>query len=99
MTSTDEKARRKALARGAAERGRAEAVAAMPIALSHLHALFDHLDAALEHGCDHSLRLTRAFLLARGLPEAGTVPWLLGQGGGCDCEVLANVEEAWGGQA
>jgi hypothetical protein len=27
---------------------------------------------------------------------ATVIPWLREQGGYCDCEVLANVEERWG---
>jgi hypothetical protein len=27
------------------------------------------------------------------------VPWLIAQGGGCDCEVLANLEDRWGARA
>ena len=68
----------------------------MPISKASLAGLFDHLDQELAAGCDHSLRFTRAYLLAHGLPEDDILPWLLEYGGGCDCEVLGNVEEAWG---
>lgn len=68
----------------------------MPIAESDLSALFEHLDQALAAGCDHSLRFTRGFLLGRHLPEAEVIDWLCSRGGYCDCEVLANVEDAQG---
>ena len=68
----------------------------MPISRGALAGLFAHLDQELAAGCDHSLRFTRGYLLAHGLPEEVVLAWLLKYGGGCDCEVLANVEEAWG---
>jgi hypothetical protein len=30
------------------------------------------------------------------MPVAMVIHWLRDQGGYCDCEVLANVEERWG---
>jgi len=95
MTSKTERERRKAIVHAIVQRQRAEAIAAMPISQGQLFQLFDYLDSALENGCDHSLRLTRQFLQANGLPEAAIIPWLGNYGGHCDCEVLANVEEAW----
>ena len=43
--------------------------------------LFDYVDEKLEanDGCDHSLTFTK--------------DWIVNEGGGCDCEVLYNVEE------
>lgn len=95
MTSQQERDRRKALVREIARRKRQEEEARMPITKPDLAALFDHLDEALAEGCDHSLRLTRAFLASRSLSEEAIVPWLGEYGGYCDCEVLANVEDAW----
>jgi hypothetical protein len=96
MPSKIEQDRRKAMAREAAQRQRATAIAAMPISQDQLAQLFDHLDGALSVGCDHSLKLTRQFLQAHDLPEATIIPWLGEYGGFCDCEVLANVEQDWG---
>jgi hypothetical protein len=96
MPSKSEKERRKAIVQGIAQQKRSEAIAAMPLSQSELADLFDYLDEALTAGCDHSLRFTRQFLQARNLPETTIVPWLDQYGGHCDCEVLANVEEAWG---
>ena len=61
MASQSERERRKILQRAAVDAQRREAEARMPIARSDLSALFDHLDSALERGCDHSLRHTREF--------------------------------------
>ena len=88
--------RRKAIVQDIAERHRHEALARMPISRGELLGLFDHRGAALAASCDHSLRHTRCSLQARALPEAEIIPWLLEYGGGCDCEVVANVEEGWG---
>ena len=91
-----QKDRRKALQREAKARERAAADAALPLPKPDLAALFDHLDERLEEdGCDDTLRLTQAFLAARGLGVVAVSKWLQAEGGGCDCEVLANVEDAW----
>ena len=56
--------------------------------------LFGHLDSELgNHPCDHTLRLTTAWLVANGHEPERVVPWLRENGGYCDCEVLANVED------
>jgi hypothetical protein len=60
-----------------------------------LAALFNHLDEARSAGCDHSRRFARQFLVARSLSASAIVPWLGEHRGYCDCEVLANVEDAW----
>ncbi len=68
----------------------------MPISKPDLKALFDWLDETAGERCDGTLRRTRDFLHERGLPETSVTEWLMDYGGGCDCEVLANVEETWG---
>ena len=57
--------------------------------------LFDYLDEHLEEqdGCNHSLSLTRAFLETKGVEVERILEWIVDNGGGCDCEVLYNVEE------
>lgn len=95
MPSRSEQARRKALLQGIAAQRQAQAVAALPLPLEALRALFDHLDDALGAGCDHSLRFTRRFLQQQALADEAVIPWLQAHGGYCDCEVLANVEDAW----
>ncbi len=97
MTSKAEKARRAALVKGAADAKYAAALAAMPLPLNDLRALFDHLDHTFQQdSCDHSVRLTECFLSERGLDVERVTAWLQQYGGFCDCEVLANVTEFWG---
>ena len=70
--------------------------AALPLPDDRMQALFDMLDSEfLTHGCDHTLRLTCGWLVAEGLPVEPVVEWLRANGGNCDCEALANAEEAW----
>lgn len=81
------------------ERERAAAEATLPLPKGDLAALFDHLDAQLAGAeCDDTLAMTTAFLTARGLDVTRIGTWLRESGGGCDCEVLANVEEQWEGR-
>ena len=93
MPSKAETRRRKALVNQVADRNRAEAAAKQPLSDAELDALFDHLDAALTQGCDHTLRFTREYLGGRSLAVERIVDWLHEHGGYCDCEVLANVDE------
>ena len=91
-----ERHQKKDLKRQFREHERAEAEARLPLAKRDLAALFNHLDEQVgEHGCDHTLRHTLAFLAARGLDGGAVLPWLRESGGSCDCEVLANVEDQW----
>ncbi len=61
-----------------------------------MQALFDMLDAELpQRGCDHTLRFVRAWLSRQGLNVASVEAWLHENGGHCDCEALANAEQAW----
>ncbi len=75
---------------------REAAKARLPLPDSEMQALFDMLDQRLpEAGCDHTRRLTDGWLRARDRPVEEVHPWLDGNGGFCDCEVLANAEQAW----
>jgi hypothetical protein len=63
-----------------------------------MEALFDMLDERLPlDGCDHTRRLTDAWLTERSHPVDRVHCWLDDNGGFCDCEVLANSEQAWRG--
>ena len=95
MPSKSEVERRKSIVQELAAQLRAKHEAKRVVSPETLVALFDHLDATLVEGCDHTLRLTRAFLESRALPAEVVVRWLGEYGGFCDCEVLGNVEEAW----
>ena len=44
-------------------------------------------------GCDHSLTFTREFLEKQKVDVESVLDWIVNEGGGCDCEVLYNVEE------
>jgi len=73
---------------------RRAALAALPLPVAELKAMFDMLDTELPRkGCNHSRRLTEAWLTSRGHDVQRVFAWLDTQGGYCDCEVLANVEE------
>ena len=91
-----DKQRRKELLREVKRNEMAAAFAALPIPNTEFQALFDMLDVKLPtDGCDHSRRLTIAHIRERSLPENAVLRWLDDNGGFCDCEVLANSEQAW----
>ncbi len=96
MPEKSERLRRKEILREVAAKKRAEAEKQLPMSLAQLKGLLDSLDKALAAGCDHSLQYTQAYLNSQSLATEMVVPWLQEQGGFCDCEVLANVEEEWG---
>jgi hypothetical protein len=95
MPSKVEKQRRKRLVKEEeARRGIVEPPP--PISGPELMRLFEYVDYMwAENGCDHTLRHTRQYIRQQGLPEEELVEWLTEHGGGCDCEVLANVAEPW----
>lgn len=67
--------------------------ARMPLEKEHLDGLIDWLDSAVQvSGCDHSLRLTKSWLVERGHPTTRTIGALMALGGFCDCEVAMNIE-------
>ncbi len=96
MASSEDRERRKRLARAVAEKARAEAEERMPISRDDLDDLFNYLDEELpKSGCNHTLELTKVFLTLRSVDAESVDLWLGEYGGFCDCEVLANVEDAW----
>ena len=96
MPSKEEKRRRAQLVEAMVQKDTEEAIERMPISFSDLAALFDYLDEQLgEQECDHTPKITKAFLENRKLDAKLIIPWLEEYGGYCDCEVLANVEESW----
>lgn len=83
------------------KRGRAEARAReslewdehMVLEPDQLRALLGFLDQQLEStGCEHSLRLTEVWAGQNGVELVALRASLAHFGGGCDCEVLANVD-------
>ncbi|WP_169683311.1 DUF2695 domain-containing protein [Marinigracilibium pacificum] len=58
--------------------------------------LFNFLDSTLEiRPCQHDFRLTSEFLSKKGIRLEEHIDFLIDHGGGCDCEVLMNVEDAF----
>ncbi len=65
----------------------------MPIDKAQLESLIEWLDGEVyEKGCNHELTLTKQWLQTNSCPVHPTLMALLAQGGGCDCEVVLNVE-------
>lgn len=56
--------------------------------------MFDTIDVeSPQERCDHTRRLTESWLRSRDHDVASVFAWLDTQGGVCDCEILANIEE------
>ena len=69
-------------------------LASLPMPEECFRELFDHLDERLgEVDCRHDLRLTESFLADQDCDPEAVIDWLVENGGSCDCEVLANIEE------
>ncbi|MDR0480712.1 MAG: DUF2695 domain-containing protein [Gallionellaceae bacterium] len=71
--------------------------ASIPISLSCLRELFEHLDRKSMAGykCDHTFALTQKFLRHKKLPVEEILEWLGENGAGCDCEIIFNVCPQW----
>ncbi|HTD22186.1 MAG TPA: DUF2695 domain-containing protein [Terriglobales bacterium] len=96
MTSKEEKERCKLLSRQVKQSEREIERARLPLNNTAMHELFDYVDEKLSAtACDHTLTHTHAFLSTAGLPLQKVITWLEEHGGYCDCEVIANAEEAW----
>jgi len=68
-------------------------LARMPLDHDQLHELVDWLEATLkQEPCSHDLHHTHSWLEARGVPVETMEFALIAQGGGCDCEVVMNLE-------
>ena len=95
MTDRNEKERRKKLFKELREKGNQEFEAGLPANRSTFDHLFNHLGIELsESDCDHTFKFTERFLQTWDVTNPGiVVQWLKDNGGYCDCEVLANVEQ------
>lgn len=94
MVVPEEKAKRHAIKQALRQAQRERFRAGLPLSPDLLRALFDFLDVQLsEVECDNTLKYAAIFLSERRLEAATVLKWLEGNGGFCDCEVLANVEE------
>ncbi|QRR02198.1 DUF2695 domain-containing protein [Dyadobacter sandarakinus] len=69
--------------------------ASLPMSRAKFEELFDYLDEELqEQSCDDTPALTKTFLENENIANIDeVVKWLADEGGYCDCEILANVEE------
>ena len=77
-------------------RQRAAVRESMPISDDQARLLFDHLDAHLgKSGCDRARRLTDGWAASNSVDAAALGRWLDSVNGFCDCEVLANAQQAW----
>jgi hypothetical protein len=91
-----DKADKKARLRAWREEERDKARALLPLPDEGMKALFDMLDEELpKAGCDHTRRLTEHWLRTQGHTVESVIVWLEENGGFCDCEALANAEQAW----
>ena len=69
-------------------------LSSLPMSANLFRELFDYLDERLsEVCCEHDFRLTQTFLEGQDCDAEAVLEWLEENGGGCDCEVLGNIEE------
>lgn len=74
----------------------ADRLAWMPLEKDELEDLLDWLDEAVsEKGCAHNYSLAREWLSTKSVDTSTTLMALMAKGGGCDCEILLNVEEEY----
>jgi len=65
----------------------------MPLEKNELESLLDWLECTLpERGCNHDYTLTKEWLEGKSVDISTTLMALMAKGGGCDCEVVYNVE-------
>jgi hypothetical protein len=90
-----EKERRKQLLKEFREKQREEFEQNLPIDRKVFKKLFDYLDNQFEENdCDDTNKMTVEFLKKQKVENIEVVlNWLIENGGYCDCEILANVEE------
>lgn len=97
MPDREEKERRRQLRKALQKKAKEEFEHSLPMGREVFKGLFDHLDRGLQMNvCDHTRGMTTTFLSGKGIVDIPAVMrWLDAHGGYCDCEVLANVEEAF----
>jgi F0F1-type ATP synthase membrane subunit b/b' len=95
MPDKSDKERRKQIMDDLKKKADQEFESNLPMSRDSFQNLFDHLDKELtDKSCDDTNSLTKAFLLESNIQNVDEVlEWLTKQGGYCDCEILANVEE------
>jgi hypothetical protein len=77
------------------EKSKSDSENDLPMKKEQFRRLFDYLDNELsKNDCDHTNILTKNYLNKIGEENIENILiWLSNNGGNCDCEVLANVEE------
>jgi type IV secretory pathway VirB9-like protein len=95
MPDKGEKERRKKIMEELTKNSISEFEASLPTSREIFKNLFDYLEDELtKYDCDSRLTLTRKFLSNNKIINIDAIlNWLLENGGGCDCEVLANIED------
>ncbi|TDR25779.1 DUF2695 domain-containing protein [Flavobacterium cheniae] len=95
MPNKNEKERRKIIVKELRLKAKNEFENKLPISRDYFLNLFNYLDEELsENECDHNLEFTINFLNSQNIKNINKVTdWLKDNGGYCDCEVIANVEE------
>ncbi|WP_163400443.1 DUF2695 domain-containing protein [Flavobacterium fluviatile] len=90
-----DKQKRKEIRKQLAEKELAEFRKGLPFDENIFPKLFDFLDIELnKNGCNHTTILTKTFLDKNKVSNTtDAIEWLADNGGYCDCEVLANIED------
>lgn len=89
-----DKAKKKELLKKFKNEEKKELRESLPFSIELFEELFDYIDEILEtHGCNDTLKYTKEFLENNNLPLEKSIEWLEENGGYCDCEVLANIED------
>jgi len=69
-------------------------LASLPFSEQEFLDLFDFLDEQLEKSpCQHDFKLTKKFLKGKLIDFDKHIDFFIEHGGGCDCEILMNMEE------
>ena len=97
MPDKSEKERRRQIMEDILKKKDEEFESSLPMSRGMFKSLFDFLDIELENSdCDNSLKLSHKFLASNQISNLEDVlEWLRDHGGGCDCEVLANIEDSF----
>jgi len=95
MPDRNEKEKRKQLLDELRQKAAEQFESSLPMSRDRFKMLFDYLDTELsEKDCDDTNRMTKTFLDQMGVQNTDEIlKWLAENGGYCDCEILANVEE------
>ena len=94
--SKEDEARRKKIRDELKRMERMGAEAKLPLSKPELKQLFDWVNTKLgDEGCDDTLRHSVSFLEQLAMPRDKVIAWLKEEGGYCDCEVIANVEDRY----